>query len=380
MLQHIESSTVMLQSNHFLNIAIGRDGVAANALAVAWAVSLQEGDSLILPFATYLNQIGIPTLSADVCFHSDVKTASIFTLSLNNHDYGQAKSAGIYASTVSGVGIKDEMNSSFLLNLLNEKKDIAYAHMLQQVNQLVKGRTLVEPSRINAGVLQLDDAYSLAISVKQVMLDEGEDQDVCIGRVLRRGLADIFSVGARPVGFAYHLASRCKDSHDAVLQSQALPVLAHVSELNATESLAVLVVGLMEGRNSISNTLNRPETTLMLIDSAQADIPRHLILSASAIDHNLLMTLAHLCVRSELGINIKLDINMLISSDYIGHVVLEVSNDKLKEMRELLAKQEVVYHQLGRTAKALAIKINNEIELSVSSIRDNWRHILSGMI
>ena len=375
-LQPIESFKIKISDQHCLRIGFGLASIQSHSIGVVLGVRLGSFDylqknndfeNIVTRLACMINKKGIPTIAADACF---------------NARYNQASSVSLFSFSIC---IEDEdtlkPKMSHMLNLpcrpltsdfsLINEKAMSPAYFLEYFDKQIQGRMVLDAGLADASVLQLDETNLLAVSLKQLMLNELETTEQAINGLYKQAIQSVMAVGAQPLGVVCHLSSRQSEKYRAYLRALNVSMVANF--IDETDDVLTFVgLGHLAGVSDlITYELKRAETTLMWVDMPYHLLPKPFILSAHVVrDEGLMTAIAEMCFKNMLGVNITIPTDVTLSA---GSLILEVANDKLKDMRQLFADHQLTFFQLGRTTKMPLIQINKEIQLSLQAIKERWQ-------
>lgn len=376
MLQPVESFKIKISDHHCLHVGFGLASIQSNSIGVALGVRLGSFDHLqknndfeniVTRLASTINKQGIPTIAADACFNARYNEASSFSLfsfslCLEDDDTLKPEMSPILNTPCRGL------TSDF--SLINEKL-MSHAYFLEYFDKQIQSRMVLEAGLADASVLQLDETNLLAFSLKQLILNEQETTEQAINCLYKQAIQSVVAVGAQPLGVVCHLSSRQLEKYRTYLQ--ALNVCTVANFMDETGDVLTLVgLGHLAGVSDlITCDLKRAETTLIWVDMPYHLLPKPLILSAHVVsDEGLMIAIAEMCFKNMLGVNITTPTDVNLSA---GSLILEVANDKLKDIRQLFADHQLTFFQLGRTTKTPLIQINKETQLSLQAVKERWQ-------
>ncbi|MFZ2314242.1 MAG: AIR synthase-related protein [Gammaproteobacteria bacterium] len=390
MLQPIESSKIMLSADCCLCVGFGMGSIQADAVGVVLGLRLGSFDYLkknndfeviVARLASSINRQGIPTIAADVCFdakYDQASSVSVFTLSicLEGEDVSKRE---IPHCVRDDKHAHPAVSADILWHPLADEKSISHSYFLEYFDKQVQGRMLLEAGVADASVLQFDDANLLAVSLKQLILTKHENIEQAIHCLQKQVTQSVVAVGAAPLGIVYHLSSRTPEKYQAYLQALNVPIIASFID-GTDDALTIVSLGqLCRATDVTTRDFKRAETTIILIDISHSLLPKQLILSAHVVgDAGVLMALTEMCFKNMLGVNVTIPPEKLLSE--VGSLILEVANDKLKDIRQLFADHQLTFLQLGRTTKTPLIQINKEIQLSLQAVKESWQQGLQARV
>lgn len=413
MLQPIESSKITLSADCCLCVGFGMESVQVDAVGVVLGLRLGSFDYLqknndfeviVAPLASYINKQGMPTVAADVCFNAKYDQApsvSVFSFSLCLEGEVPCCAQDNKSISVPIELLSSPLRRGSLLEFINffgeegENSGIdpclrvddsvlagmtaSHSYFLEYFDKQVQGRMLLEAGVADASVMRFDDANLLAVSLKQLILTDDENIEQDIHCLQKQATQSVVAVGAEPLGIVYHLSSRHPEKYQAYLQALNMPVIAGFVD-GADDALTIVGLGqLPSAADLITRDFKRAETTIILIDIPYHLLPKQLILSAHVVGvGGVLLALAEMCFKNMLGVNVTISPEELLSE--AGSLILEVANDKLKDIRQLFAEHQLTFFQLGRTTKTPLIQINKEIQLSLQAVKESWQQSLQARV
>lgn len=376
MLQPVESFKIKISDHHCLCVGFGLSSIQSNSIGVAIGVRLgsldylqknNDFENIVTRLASTINKQGMPTIAADVCFdarYNQASSVSLFSFSLCLEDEDTLKPEMPHTLNIPCRTLTSDFS------LMNEKA-MSLAYFLEYFDKQIQGRMVLETGLADASVLQLDEANLLAVSLKQLMLNEQETTELGIDCLYKQAIQSVVAVGAQPLGVVCHLSSRQLEKYRPYLQTLNVSIIANFMD-ETDDVLTFVGLGqLASVTDLITYDLKRAETTLMWVDMPYHLLPKPLILSAHVVsDKGLMIAIAEMCFKNMLGVNITIPADINLSA---GSLILEVANDKLKDIRQLFTDHQLTFFQLGRTTKTPLIQINKETQLSLQAIKERWQ-------